>query len=375
MIIAQNKRKENIAEYLLYMWQVEDIIRAYGLDINKIKASIIDRYDVDDDTRRAITDWWEGLIMMMQHEGKKETGHLQINKNVLIRLTDLHNELLQSPKYPEYGAEFYKRLYSIKYLLMIDDSEVEQIKDLNIDIYGVLLWYLSYSSEFDFGVLAKKFIYFNPSDQVRIIKGLFYLADKDNFTLTIEMLESIVRVNSDLYKLISQYHPFIPIDVSTDIVIKEYVQEECKGRHLCQAEKRGICVEFRKKCKMQQRFVRAEGICDDFNYRIADQKHPPYIAGALAGIIHSRSSVVVEKIQYNEECCDHQDKFQEKDGRPVGNIPGRVCHSNTERQALQKGNTGNRTLADKTAVKQCAEPDQSNEQAGSGRCKVEQPPC
>ena len=56
--------------------------------------------------------------------------------------------------------EFYKRLYSIKYLLMIDDSEVEQIKDLNIDIYGVLLWYLSYSSEFDFGVLAKKFIYF-----------------------------------------------------------------------------------------------------------------------------------------------------------------------------------------------------------------------
>ena len=110
MIIAQNKRKENIAEYLLYMWQVEDIMRAYGLDINKIEASIIDRYDVDDNTRKAITDWWEGLIMMMQHEGKKETGHLQINKNVLIRLTDLHNELMQSPKYPEYGAEFYKTL-------------------------------------------------------------------------------------------------------------------------------------------------------------------------------------------------------------------------------------------------------------------------
>lgn len=125
--------------------------------------------------------------------------------------------------------EFYKRLYSIKYLLMIDDSEVEQIKDLNIDIYGVLLWYLSYSSEFDFGVLAKKFIYFNPSDQVRIIKGLFYLADKDNFTLTIEMLESIVRVNSDLYKLISQYHPFIPIDVSTDIVIKALVNLHRNG--------------------------------------------------------------------------------------------------------------------------------------------------
>ncbi len=141
MIIAQNKRKDNIAEYLLYMWQVEDIIRAYGLDINKIKASIIDRYDVDDDTRRAITDWWEGLIMMMQHEGKKETGHLQINKNVLIRLTDLHNELMQSPKYPEYGAEFYKTLPFIVELRAKTPQE-QQVGELETcfnALYGTLM--------------------------------------------------------------------------------------------------------------------------------------------------------------------------------------------------------------------------------------------
>ena len=42
MYIASAKRKENIAEYLLYMWQIEDIIRAYGLDIEKIKESVID---------------------------------------------------------------------------------------------------------------------------------------------------------------------------------------------------------------------------------------------------------------------------------------------------------------------------------------------
>lgn len=141
MIIAQNKRKENIAEYLLYMWQVEDIMRAYGLDINKIKTSIIDRYDVDDNTRKAITDWWEGLIMMMQHEGKKETGHLQINKNVLIRLTDLHNELLQSPKYPEYGAEFYKTLPFIVELRAKTPQE-QQVGELETcfnALYGTLM--------------------------------------------------------------------------------------------------------------------------------------------------------------------------------------------------------------------------------------------
>ena len=86
MIIAKSKRKENIAEYLLYMWQVEDIIRAFGLDIDKIKAGIIDRYDVDDKTRKEIIDWWEGLIIMMQHENKKETGHLQIITTLRLRV-------------------------------------------------------------------------------------------------------------------------------------------------------------------------------------------------------------------------------------------------------------------------------------------------
>ena len=30
MFIAQELRKKSIAEYLLYMWQMEDLIRAYG---------------------------------------------------------------------------------------------------------------------------------------------------------------------------------------------------------------------------------------------------------------------------------------------------------------------------------------------------------
>ena len=43
MYIASQKHKENIAEYLLYMWQIEDMIRAYGLDIDRIKTNVIDK--------------------------------------------------------------------------------------------------------------------------------------------------------------------------------------------------------------------------------------------------------------------------------------------------------------------------------------------
>ncbi|MBQ1485634.1 MAG: DUF4924 family protein, partial [Muribaculaceae bacterium] len=51
MIIAKQKRQENIAEYLLYLWQVEDLLRACNLDIDKVEKAVIGRYDVDDKTR------------------------------------------------------------------------------------------------------------------------------------------------------------------------------------------------------------------------------------------------------------------------------------------------------------------------------------
>lgn len=99
-----------MAEYLLYMWQVEDIIRACKLDIDIIEQNIISKYQVDEQTHAQIKDWWESLIKMMQLENLRETGHLQINKNVIIRLTDLHLQLVKNERYPDYGADYYRTL-------------------------------------------------------------------------------------------------------------------------------------------------------------------------------------------------------------------------------------------------------------------------
>ena len=51
MIVAKQKRKENIAEYLLYMWQVEDLIRANQFDIDSIRRTVIAQYDQPDDVK------------------------------------------------------------------------------------------------------------------------------------------------------------------------------------------------------------------------------------------------------------------------------------------------------------------------------------
>ena len=142
MLIAQAKRKENIAEYLLYLWQIEDLIRAYQLDMDKIERDIIARYDVDDATRKEIRDWYESLVKMMELEHVKDRGHLQICKNVLIRLHDLHVEFLNHPdRFASYRAAYYDALPIVVELRARtpEDMRVDEIETAFNALYGGLI--------------------------------------------------------------------------------------------------------------------------------------------------------------------------------------------------------------------------------------------
>ena len=110
MFVSKELRKKNIAEYLLYMWQVEDLMRANNLSLDSIKNNVISAYGLSDEDRAQITEWYGNLVEMMRTEGVAQSGHLQINKNTIIMLTDLHLRLLASPKVPFYSAAYYKAL-------------------------------------------------------------------------------------------------------------------------------------------------------------------------------------------------------------------------------------------------------------------------
>ncbi|MGL4411077.1 MAG: DUF4924 family protein [Bacteroidales bacterium] len=140
MIIASQKKKENIAEYLLYMWQIEDIIRAYALDIDKIKTNIVSQFDQPEQVKSEIASWYEDLIAMMRIEGVEKSGHLQINKNVIIELTDLHLQLLKSTKQAFYTAAFYKALpYIVELRAKSGENKVGEIETAFNTLYGILL--------------------------------------------------------------------------------------------------------------------------------------------------------------------------------------------------------------------------------------------
>ena len=68
-------KKNNIAEYILYLWQIEDYLRAFPQQA---------------ETNQELQD----LSQMMHQENIMEGGHLQLAKNALDELEDLHNDLL-----------------------------------------------------------------------------------------------------------------------------------------------------------------------------------------------------------------------------------------------------------------------------------------
>ena len=68
-------KKDNIAEYILYLWQVEAYLRAFP-----------QQADASPELRE--------IADMMHAEGIMESGHLQLAKNALSQMEDLHEELL-----------------------------------------------------------------------------------------------------------------------------------------------------------------------------------------------------------------------------------------------------------------------------------------
>jgi len=141
MIIASQKRKDNIAEYLLYMWQIEDIIRANNLDLDKIRTNIIDKYaNISAEQRHQMEEWYESLIDMMRREGVEKSGHLQLNKNVIVQLVQLHNALLKDPRFNEYAKRFYATLPFIVELRSKAGTEPKgEIETCFNALYGILM--------------------------------------------------------------------------------------------------------------------------------------------------------------------------------------------------------------------------------------------
>ena len=138
MFISRQLKQQNIAEYLIYMWQVEDLIRAYKCDLETIRQQLVVRYPAEQQAELA--QWYEDLIEMMRREEVMQQGHLQLHRKVITWLTDLHLQLLASSKFPYYNAAYYKALpFIVELRAKGANKEEPELETCFEALYGILL--------------------------------------------------------------------------------------------------------------------------------------------------------------------------------------------------------------------------------------------
>lgn len=136
MIIATQKRQQNIAEYILYMWQLEDMIRAVKFDVSKI----VSQYNYPEETMKDITAWYEQLAAAMKTEGIEKKGHLRQLQELIIELSELNISLLQNPSEKEYQEFFNNALPHIAEIITKSDKTIKnEIEACLTGLYGMLM--------------------------------------------------------------------------------------------------------------------------------------------------------------------------------------------------------------------------------------------
>jgi len=140
MLIAREKRKTNIAEYILYMWQVEDLIRACLFDREIIETQLVQQYNAGGEDEKAISDWYHSLALTMEKEHIQKKGHLQVVTNLVNDLNEFHLKMLEVRNDPEYVRLYSFNRGAISEMVGKSDSNfINEIEACLNAIYGYMM--------------------------------------------------------------------------------------------------------------------------------------------------------------------------------------------------------------------------------------------
>ncbi len=104
MDIAQAKRRENVAEYILYLWQIEDLLRALQFSPEAVYSQLVAPRNLNEEQRMVYLQWYMELADLLRQEGKEDQGHLDHTLHLIADLHNLHLQLQQLPAGARYRA-------------------------------------------------------------------------------------------------------------------------------------------------------------------------------------------------------------------------------------------------------------------------------
>lgn len=140
MLVAKRTKETNIAEHIIYMYQIEDLIRANNFDLERLYHSIIRSQVSDEKIIQEYKEWYQGLVKQMKDQGVLEQGHIQDVEELLMELLMLHNTLLNIVRDKDYAMAYETALPAIKELQYKSKSSNLNVVEVSINaLYGKLL--------------------------------------------------------------------------------------------------------------------------------------------------------------------------------------------------------------------------------------------
>lgn len=141
MDIAQSKRKENIGEYILYLWQLEDLLRALQFSPEAIFSQLVQPRDLDDERKQEIFFWYMEVANLLREEGKESVGHLEHTLHLIADLQNLHMQLMQLPVGERYRVLYAKLAPELPRLKeTLGKPDVSDIEVCFRALYAVMLY-------------------------------------------------------------------------------------------------------------------------------------------------------------------------------------------------------------------------------------------
>ncbi|MBK8226856.1 MAG: DUF4924 family protein [Flavobacteriales bacterium] len=135
-----HRLQENVAGYVIGMWQVEDLMRALDLDMRRVEQELIAKAEGDEESKAGLRGWYTELIARMRAEGIQRAGHLGELEEVMNELEHLHEALLEAIEDEAYQALFEKAKAGITAVQQHAGGDPEgPVTSALTAVYGVMM--------------------------------------------------------------------------------------------------------------------------------------------------------------------------------------------------------------------------------------------
>jgi hypothetical protein len=137
--VAEKKKAQNIPEYIIYMYQMEDLLRAYNFNLDDVRQYVISHYPISEAEKKETAIWFADLAFEMKNAKVEKTGHLPRTQELVDELASIHWTLLKTDR--DY-FDLYQNAKPHMIRLLLEAGENAPKHEIQIAlnaIYGQLL--------------------------------------------------------------------------------------------------------------------------------------------------------------------------------------------------------------------------------------------